>query len=72
MIATTLILVPALIFAPLLFGLDFNDMSFGAQILHSHTTGYRHFVLDHLSYKEEENQHQFIQFLVLKIEGSFP
>ena len=33
MIGTALFLVPALIFAPLLFGLDFNDMSFGAQIL---------------------------------------
>ena len=33
MIGTALFVVPALIFAPLLFGLDFNDMSFGAQIL---------------------------------------
>ena len=33
MIGMGLFLVPALIFAPLLFGLDFNDMSFGAQIL---------------------------------------
>jgi len=33
MIGTALFLVPAVIFAPLLFGLDFNDMSFGAQIL---------------------------------------
>ena len=33
MIGMALFLVPALIFAPLLFGLDFNDMSFGAQIL---------------------------------------
>ena len=39
MIGTLLFLVPALVFAPLLFGLDFNDMSSGAQILISALLG---------------------------------
>ena len=39
MIGTLLFLVPALLFAPLLFGLDLGDMSFGAQLLISTLMG---------------------------------
>ncbi|MEC7739613.1 MAG: type II CAAX endopeptidase family protein, partial [Gemmatimonadota bacterium] len=39
MIGTALFVVPALIFAPLLFGLDLGDMSFGAQLLISTLMG---------------------------------
>ena len=59
MIAATVILIPTLMF----FGPDPSSMSFRRSNSHSHTTGHRHSLLDHLSYKEEENEHRFIQSL---------